>query len=87
MTRDRKTALLRLFAMGATQVFLVASNTVFIAEFALIGNFVTAIGISYVWTHNVKKVAFGDELDRWAYTLGAGVGSILGSIFAHYLID
>ena len=78
--------LAKLFGMGFVQVFLVASNTVYISQFQLVGNAVTALGISYIWTHNVKKVAFGGEADRWAYALGAMLGSITGSTVAHYFI-
>ena len=89
MTKEekaRRVGLARLFGTGMLQVFLVASNTVFISQYHLLGNFLTALGISYVWTHNVKKIAFGGESDRWAYASGAAVGSILGSIAAHSLM-
>lgn len=57
-------------------------NTTFIAHYALIANTLTAFVISYVWSHNVKKVAFGDEGDRWAYASGAAIGSVCGTIIA-----
>ena len=83
---ERRLGLAKLFGMGFIQVFLVASNTVAIAQFQLLSNAVTALGISYIWTHNVKKVAFGAEADRWAYALGAMVGSLCGSYITHTLL-
>lgn len=82
MTRDR----VRLWVTGYVQVVFVAANTVFISHYQLLPNLITGFLISYVWTHNVKKVAFGDEPDRWAYAVGAALGSVSGTILAGVFI-
>jgi hypothetical protein len=76
----------RLIGTGFLQVIFVAMNTVFIAHYELIANTLTALAISYIWTHNVKKLAFGDEGDRWAYALGAAVGSVSGTVLAGTMV-
>ena len=76
----------KLAATGFLQVIFVAMNTVFIAHYALVANVLTAFMISLIWTHNVKKVAFGDEGDRWAYATGAAFGSLAGTIVASALV-
>lgn len=80
VTRER----MRLAGTGFVQVFFVAANTAFIAAYALVANLLTAFAISWVWTHNVKKVAFGDEGDRVAYAVGAAIGSVSGTIVANW---
>lgn len=77
---------LKLFGTGYLQVIFVAMNTVFIAHYELIANTFTALAISYIWTHNVKKLAFGDERDRWAYAIGAALGSVSGTVLAGLLV-
>jgi len=34
--------------------------------------------ISFLWTFNVKKVAFGNTYNRTFYALGAATGSAIG---------
>lgn len=77
---------LKLAATGFLQVIFVAANTVFIAHYELLANFVTAFLISLIWTWNVKKVAFGDNGDRWAYASGAAFGSLAGNIIATAIV-
>ena len=73
---------LKLAATGFLQVVFVAANTVFIGKHHLPAIFATGFAISWLWTSNVKKVAFGGNWDRFAYTAGAAVGSVLGTIAA-----
>lgn len=73
---------LHLAAMGFAQVVFVAMNTVFIAEYQLLSNLVTAFLISWVWSANVRRVAFGDRLDRVFYASGAAAGSVVGTVLA-----
>lgn len=73
---------LKLLGTGFVQVVFVAMNTVFIAHHALLSNFLTGFAISYVWSWNVKRVAFGDHGDRLAYAIGAAVGSVTGTVLA-----
>lgn len=77
----------QLFGTGFLQVFFVGANTAFISHYALIGNLLTAFAISWIWTHNVKKVAFGDEKDRMAYAVGAALGSVTGTVTANRALN
>lgn len=77
---------IKLFTTGFIQVIFVAANTVFISQYQLIGNLLTAFMISLVWTYNVKKVAFGAVSDRWAYATGAALGSVAGTIIANWAL-
>ena len=70
-----------LFATGFSQVFLVVLNTYFITREFLLGIIACGFLISFIWSHNVKKVAFGSEWDRIIYSLGAMTGSILAFYF------
>jgi hypothetical protein len=76
----------KLAATGFAQVIFVAGNTVFISRYELVANWLTALAISYIWTHNVKKVAFGDEGDRWFYAIGAAAGSVCGTVLANLIV-
>ena len=49
---------IKLFTTGFTQVFLVVLNTYFITREFLFGILACGFLISFVWSHNVKKVAF-----------------------------
>lgn len=81
LTEEQKSKA-RLALTGFVQVIFVAANTVFISRYELFGNLLTAFAISFVWTYNVKRVAFGDKGDRWAYAIGAALGSVTGTIIA-----
>lgn len=81
-TRER----MKLAGTGFVQVVFVAGNTVFIAHYQLAANAVTALLISLIWTYNVKRAAFGDNLDRWFYAIGAALGSVVGNILATALV-
>lgn len=76
---------IKLFTTGFTQVFLVVLNTYFITREFLFGILVCGFLISFVWSHNVKKIAFGSELDRIIYSLGAMTGSILAFYFGKWI--
>lgn len=76
---------MRLFWTAFMQVFFVALNTWLIAHEYYAPAVVTAFAISFIWTFNVKKVAFGTTKDRITYALGAAIGSGVG-LFTTYLI-
>jgi uncharacterized membrane protein YfcA len=76
-----------LFGTGFLQVFFVGLNTYFIAHNAIAGNIVSGFLISYIWTRNVKRAAFGDEKDRWFYASGAAIGSVVGAVTAKALLN
>lgn len=72
----------KLFATGFTQVLLVAINTFQIAHEKWLGCIIVGFLISYIWTWNVKKVAFGTHLDRVIYAGGASAGTIAGLLLS-----
>jgi len=71
----------KIFFTAYCQVFFVAINTYFIAKEFLVGAF------SFLWTSNVRKIAFGGMGDRIAYSIGAACGSISGLCLSIFLID
>lgn len=71
---------MKLFLTGFTQVFFVSINTFFISKAIYGGVLICGFLISFVWSWNVKKVAFGTMQDRLWYSFGAGVGSLVGLI-------
>ena len=77
----------KLFLTGFVQVLFVAMSTVFISKRIWIGVAVSGFCISYLWSHNVKKVAFGREIDRITYAAGAMVGSLTGCYCASFVAE
>ena len=77
----------KLFITGFFQVFLVTINTYFIFKEFFIGVFFGSLTISLIWSWNVKRIAFGSFKDRMYYSLGAGVGSILGLILSKFFFN
>lgn len=69
-----------LFLTGFMQVFFVAVNTFFISKGYYVGVLVCGFIISFIWSFNVKRVAFGSNKDRLIYATGAGLGSLLGLV-------
>lgn len=68
----------QLFLTGFLQVFFVAINTWLITQRNFIGVLIVSFLISFIWSFNVKKVAFGSMLDRVIYSIGASIGGISG---------
>jgi hypothetical protein len=50
-----------------------------------IGVVICGFIISFIWSWNVKKIAFGSTKDRIIYSLGAGLGSLFGLIVSQYI--
>lgn len=69
---------IELFFTGMLQVTLVALNVICISKGWIIPMLVTSFGLSLTWTFNVKKVAFGNFLERVIYAGGAMCGTGLG---------
>ena len=69
---------MKLFLMGWLQVALVAIQTYFLSKSFYGGVLIGGFLISFVWSFNVKSVAFGSNLDRLIYSIGAGCGAISG---------
>lgn len=77
----------KLFTTGFIQVILVAINTYQISHGHQTGVFLVGFLISFVWSFNVKKIAFGTMADRVVYAFGAAVGSLLGLVLSTYIYD
>ena len=69
---------MRLFITSFIQIFMVAANTIFLANGLIIGMIISSFGINWIWTHNVKKIGFGSQADRMYYAMGATTGCVCG---------
>lgn len=67
-----------LFVSGFLQVSCVAFNTLLIARGVWAGVAIVSFFISFLWSYNVKRVAFGNMADRIVYSAGAAIGGITG---------
>lgn len=67
---------------GFLQVVFVAMNTVYIMRTAWVLLVLTSFCISLLWSGNVRRVAFGDMLDRIVYAAGAAAGCGAGVLIA-----
>lgn len=76
----------QLFLTGFLQVFFVAINTYFITKQNYIGVLIVSFLISFIWSFNVKKVAFGSLKDRVIYSLGASIGGFSGLLIGGMLV-
>jgi len=76
-----------LFLSGFFQVLLVAINTYQLAHHKWIGSFVIGFLISFVWTFNVKRIAFGKLAERLLYALGAAFGTVAGLLLSIYFYE
>jgi len=76
-----------LFLTGFLQVFLVTVQTYFISKYFVPGVFIVGFLISFVWSWNVKKIAFGTKLDRIVYSLGAACGAVIGLVLSGLIYE
>lgn len=70
---------------GYLQVLLVVANTNFIAKGDVFFMFVCSFGIGMFWSHNVKKIAFGDEYDRIVYSAASALGGLTGFYLSNFI--
>ena len=77
---------IKLFLQAFIGVYFVCMNTYFIAKGNLTGIALVSFLISYIWTHNVKKVSTSNEAERVVYSLGAAVGGTLGFLTAKFIL-
>ncbi len=77
---------MRLFITAILQVTFVSMNVVFISNARIIPMLATGFTISFIWTLNVKKVAFGNMRDRFVYATGAMIGTGVGYYLSNFLI-
>ena len=78
--------LLTLFITGFLQVFCVTIQTWFISQFYPPGVALFGFMISFIWSFNVKKIAFGGMMDRIVYSSGASAGAVIGLYFGRILL-
>ncbi|MDO4763856.1 MAG: hypothetical protein Q4A00_05690 [Flavobacteriaceae bacterium] len=78
---------LKLFTTGFLQVFFVSANTYFLAREQYMGVSMASFMISFIWSYNVKKVAFGGFWDKIIYSLGATTGALLGLFISKNIIN
>lgn len=74
-----------LFLTGFFQIFLVTIQMWSIANRKYISAVSVAFIISFLWTFNVKKIAFGNMRKRLVYSLGAMVGAAVGLVFSRWV--
>jgi hypothetical protein len=74
-----------LFVTALMQVSMVAMNVVFISGGNIPLMLITGFGISFLWTYNVKKIAFSTLKERVIYSLGALTGTYIGWVVAKFL--
>lgn len=77
---------MKLFFTGFLQVFFVAVNTLFIAHLFYAGIVVSSFFISFLWSMNIRSVAFGGMKDRITYSVGAATGCITGVLFSQVFV-
>jgi hypothetical protein len=75
-----------LFSTAFVQVLLVSLNTILLAHKQIASSIAVAGLISYVWTFNVKRAAFGSHWDKIIYSLGAACGSAVGIYLAGLIL-
>ena len=82
----RNKGLLSLLVTGFLQVYFVAVSTVFLSRAMYSGVMVSGFLVSFIWSFNVKKIAFGTMKDRLVYATGAMLGSVTGLAMSDFLI-
>lgn len=63
---------------GFVQVFFVSVSTYMVSKEIYTGVYLSSFAISLLWTHNVKRIAFGNLTDKLVYSTGAAFGAASG---------
>jgi len=79
MTKQSKSRCV-LFLTAFLQVSLVAANVWQISNQRWIGAVIVGWLISFTWSFNVSRVAFGGWADRIIYSTGAAIGTLVGML-------
>ncbi len=74
-----------LFLQGLVYVGLQAANIAQIAKRHYVGAFLVGYLISWLWSLNVKGVAFRSGWGAVWYALGAGCGTITGMVLVRVI--
>ena len=69
---------IKIFFTSFTQVMLVSVNTILLTKGYILGIFMVAFTISFIWCYNVSKIALSDIRRKLIYSFGAGLGSVTG---------
>jgi hypothetical protein len=64
----------------------VTTNTYFLSNVFYLGVAFCGFIISWIWSYNVTKVALGIKRERFAYSLGAMTGSLIGLFVSQLII-
>ncbi len=75
-----------LFFTALFQVSFVSMNVIFISKGLIIPMLVTGFAISFLWTLNVRKAAFGTWKERVVYSTGAMTGTYIGYIVSNLFL-
>jgi hypothetical protein len=76
-----------IFVTSFIQVFLVATNTIFLAKGYIIGLCLCSFLISYIWVLNVKKANIATKTHHFIYSLGAMIGALTGYYFTRIILN
>ncbi|MBM9546110.1 hypothetical protein JWG40_03730 [Leptospira sp. 201903074] len=76
---------MNLFLTGFLQVLFVCANTYMISKQKYMWVLVFGFLISFIWSWNVRKIAFGNIFDRIKYSIGSAAGGGVG-LFVSVLI-
>ena len=76
----------KVFLTAYIQVCLIAIQTVFLARNALVGVAVAGFAISFVWTFNVRNVAFSGTTEKFIYSAGASMGGVSGLLITRLFV-
>jgi hypothetical protein len=68
---------LKLFFMGALQIFCITLNTWLISHNYMAQSLVTQFLTTFVWTFNVQRIACSTMIERIAHALGAMAGGAI----------
>lgn len=76
---------MNLFCTAFTQIFLVATNTVFLSKGFVPGVVVSSFGINWIWTYNVRKTVISTTGERLYYAIGATAGCVCGYYASQFI--
>ena len=77
---------IKIFLTAYIQVCLIAIQTVFLARNAVLGVAVAGFLISFVWTFNVRNVAFSGLAEKLIYSSGASLGGVSGLLLTKLIL-
>jgi hypothetical protein len=69
---------LSLFVTAFIQIFLVTSQTYYVANLQDVPVVIIGFFISWLWVGNIRKITIGGTLERFNYAFGASLGGISG---------